>query len=268
MNYLLIPTLLIAAVLFGLGVWWARRAPNGAGFYALCGLGALIAVPGVLFAAYYLKIFGEPLWLYQFRSLPFTELTAGGAGLLAGLLHGRLSGGERFRRIAGRRFFPVILALGLLAPYLKPLVRPPRWDQFQDRWSEDVCLQTSESSCGPACAATLLRQFHKTVAEEQLARAAFTSRTGTENWYLARTLRGHGLEARFAFEPDVNKPWPFPAIAGVRMPSLGNAGHFITVLDRIGDKYVVGDPLHGRIVQSQSELREKYDFTGFFMVVK
>ena len=41
-----------------------------------------------------------------------------------------------------------------------------------------------------------------------------------------------------------------PAIAGVRLPSSGNTGHFIAVLDRIGEKFVIGDPLEGRIVQS------------------
>ena len=160
--------------------------------------GTLIAVPGVVFAAYYLKIFGEPIWFYQFRSVPFTELTASGAGLLAGLLHGRFSENAQFRRIAGRRLFPGILAMGLLVPYLKPVVRPPHWNQFQDRWSDNVCLQTSESSCGPACAATLIRRFGKTATEEQIARASFTSRNGTENWYLARTLRNCGLDVQFA----------------------------------------------------------------------
>ena len=62
-------------------------------------------------------------------------------------------------------------------------------------------------------------------------------------------------------------PWPAPAIAGVRLRSPGKAGHFITILDRTGDNYVVGDPLEGRVVQSQSQWREVYEFTGFFMVV-
>ena len=31
---------------------------------------------------------------------------------------------------------------------------------------------------------------------------------------------------------------------------------------------VVGDPLEGKLVQTQSELRGNYDFTGFFMVAK
>jgi len=228
----------------------------------------MLAMPGVLFAVYYLGVFREPVWLYRFRSVSFTELAASGAGFFAGLLHGKFSESARFRRFAGRWLFAEILAIGLLVPYLKPIMRPPRWNEFQDRWSDDVCLQTSESSCGPACVATLLRRFAKMATEEQVARASFTSRSGTENWYLARTLRKFGFDVRFLYEPDVNKPWPFPAIAGVQLPGSGKTGHFITVLDRIGDKYVIGDPLEGKTIQSQSALRRTYDFTGFFMIVK
>jgi len=267
MNWLLIPTLLVASGLFAVGVAAGLRT-KGSVFYTLCAVGFVIAIPGILFAAYYLKILGEPILLYQFRSLPFSELSAGGAGFIAGLFHGKFSAKERFRKIAGRWFFPIALGFGLLVPYLKPLLRPPDWKQFQNKWSDDVCLQTSESSCGPACAATLLRRLGKTATEQEIAKASFTSRNGTENWNLARTLRGRGCEVRFAFEPAANNPWPFPAIAGVRLPSSGNNGHFIAVLDRVGDKYVIGDPLAGKLIQTQAELSDSYEFTGFFLIVK
>jgi hypothetical protein len=263
MNYMLIPTCGFALVLFVVGTL-AGRKTKGFMLAVLSAFGLVIAVPGVIFAVYYLKILDEPIWLYQFRSMPLSELSASGAGFIAGLLHGKFSAGERFRRIAGIWFFPGILGLGLLIPYLKPIVRPPDWKHFQDRWSEGVCLQTS---CGPACAATLLRRGGKTATEQQIARASFTSRNGTENWYLARTLRRYGMQVHFALAPDSNGAWPVPSIAGVRLPASDNTGHFITVLDRTGDRYVIGDPLEGRIVRSQSELRDTYEFTGFFMVV-
>ena len=264
---MLIPTLLIASVLFTIGMLLGLRA-KGMFFLSLCVFGGIVSIPGVLFAVYYFKILGEPIWLYQFRSIPFSELSAGGAGFLAGLLHGKLSPNAKFRRIAGGWFFPVILVIGLIVPYLKPILRPPNWSQFQDHWLHDVCVQTSESSCGPACAATLLRLLGKSASEKEIAQASFTSRSGTENWYLARTLRARGLNVQFVFETDRNKPWPYPAIAGVRLPGSGNTGHFIAVLDRVGDKYVVGDPLEGKSIQSQTELSGNYDFTGFFMVTK
>lgn len=267
MNYLLFPTLFLGAILFAIGVPLARHTNRGL-FLFLSAIALVMAAPGILFAVYYFKILGDPLWLYRFRSVPGSELSAGAAGLLAGLLHGRYSRQPGFQRIAGKYFFPTTLALGLVLPYLKPVLRPPHWDQFQDQWTEGVCLQTSESSCGPACAATLLRQMGKTATEKEIARASFTSRNGTENWYLARTLRRQGCRVQFTFLTDTSQPWPFPAIAGVRLPGSGNTGHFITILDRVGDKYIVGDPLIGKLIQSPFELRGDYDFTGFFMVVK
>jgi len=265
MSLLLLSTFLIATLLFLVGSKLARHRSTGIGFLLQCALGGVIALPGILFAAYYLRVFGEPVWLYQFRSLPNTELTAGGSGLLAGLLHGRSSGSQRFQRLAGRWFFPGMLAMGLLVPYLKPLLRPPQWSQFHDRWSDGVCLQSTESSCGPACAATLLRLLGQTTTEEQIARESLTSRSGTENWYLARTLRRHGARVEFV---SITAPWPFPAIAGVRLPDSGNAGHFITILGRSDDNYIVGDPLEGRRIQSPDDLRDSYVFTGFFLVVQ
>ena len=266
MNYLLIPTALLACLLFEAGMRLGRRAQSSH-FWLLSFLGLALAIPGILFAVYYFKILGEPIWLYEFRSAPLTELTAAGAGFLAGLLHAKFSRHEKFRRIAGRQFFPILLGLGMIVPYLKPLVRRAHWQDFQDRWSEDVCLQTSESSCGPACAATLLRQFGKNATEAGIARASFTSQNGTENWYLARTLRAHGCEVQFTLQKDPDAPWPFPSIAGVRLPASGNNGHFIAVLGRTGDKYVIGDSPQRKLSLPNAELRGDYDVIGFFIIV-
>jgi hypothetical protein len=266
MNLVFIPTLLIAIVLFAVGAKTAQRVNQRALLIFLV-LGALAATPAVVFVAYYLKIFGEPIWLYEFRSLRFSELSAAGIGFVAGLIYEKLNASCNFRRYAGISVIPTVLILALIAPYLKPVFLRPRWDRFQDRWSDDICLQTSESSCGPACAATLLRLKNQRATERDIARASYTSKTGTENWYLARTLRNRGLDVRFLFLKQ-NEPWPFPAIAGVRLPNSGNSGHFITVLGRESDNYVVGDPLVGKVVRSRSDLEKEYSFTGFFMTVK
>ena len=265
MNYWLIPTLVLALTLFGVGTLLAPRLESRLQFWLVAGAGVLASIPAIVFAIYYLRVFNEPLWLYQLRAWPCTELAAGGAGFLAGLLHGRYSTKPQFRRVAGRWFFPGALLLGLLMPYAKPILRPPRWGEFQDRWSEGVCLQTSESSCGPACASTLLRQLGKPATEKEIAQASFTSRSGTENWYLARTLRQRGIQVRFCLRRDPSMPWPIPSIAGVRLSSFGNSGHFISILGHADDKFIIGDPLEGKLVLSKSALLEKYTFTGFFM---
>lgn len=268
MNYFAIPTFLIASAFFGIGVWQERQKVSRQLRIVQWLVGLVIAVPGILFAVYYLKVLEGAIWFYRFRALPFSELTAGGAGFLAGVLFERVRSDRRLHRFVGPWFVVMLLLLGFAAPYLKPVIMPPRWTQFRNQWADGICLQTSESSCGPACAATLLLGGGQPVTEEQIARESFTSRTGTEIWYLARTLHRRGAKTDFVFQPDNTQPWPFPSIAGVRLPSVGNSGHFIVILAQTGNDYVVGDPLLGRIVGSQAELAQTYHFTGFFLALK
>ncbi len=266
MNYWLVPTLVLALGFFGVGACLASKLKSPFHFWSVAVAGLVISLPAISYSAYYLRVFSEPLWLYEFRSWPGSEIAASGAGFLGGLLHGRFAGGPRFRRVAGRWFFPGVLFLGLIVPYLKPILRPPRWNEFQDRWSEGVCRQSSESSCGPACAATLLRRLGKTATEKEIAQAAFTSRSGTENWYLARALRTRGVRVQFQFLRDPKQPWPVPAVAGVRLPDCGNAGHFVAVLDQDALSITIGDPLEGKLKLPKTTA--KYQFTGFFMKVE
>jgi hypothetical protein len=239
MNYLLLPTLFIAVALFVSGVRLTTRVSRNL-FRVLCALGGLLAIPGVLFAIYYLKPLGTSVWFYEFRSIPYTELTAGGAGLLAGLLHGRFSINPKFRRIAGSWFFPGVLGLGLVIPYIKPILRPLDPGQFQNRWSDQVCLQTSESSCGPACAATLLRHFGKEGTEAQIAHECFTSGARVHlqwrwvSYYLPAShpssVRGRrtSLRSRLLLVTWADRSaQPIPAVQ--KCPAVGTESFFMAV---------------------------------------
>ena len=228
-------------------------------------LGGVLAVPALVFAAYYTKVFGEALWLYWFRSLPGTEFSAAGIGFLAGWLQAWRRRTFWKRHVSGF-FIPFLTTLVICAPYLKQIILHPHWSQFQNRWSEDVCLQSSESSCGPASAATLLRHFGKEATELELAQAAFTTRRGTENWYLIRAIRHHGLNVHYEVTEPGLEHVQFPAIAGVKLNEVGGAGHFITLLGKKGGNFVVGDPSSGREELPSQLMNERYDFTGFYLV--
>ena len=54
-------------------------------------------------------------------------------------------------------------------------------------------------------------------------------------------------------------------MVGVR---LGLIGHFIAILGREGDRFIVGDPLIGRELLSREDMDKRYDFTGFHMQIK
>ena len=194
MNLLLIPTLLGTSALFGLGIWLSQCVKSRAQKLFLVCISLVGAVPALLFVIGYTGILGEAKWFYTFRSWPGSELTASGAGLIAGWVQARRKQSQRVRKQMSAGFFPFILFLCVTIPYLKQICLRPDWSNFSDRWSDGVCLQSSESSCGPASVVTLLQLAGKSTNEREIAMESFTSRRGTENWYLVRTLRRHGLD--------------------------------------------------------------------------
>jgi ABC-type bacteriocin/lantibiotic exporter with double-glycine peptidase domain len=160
-----------------------------------------------------------------------------------------------------------LLLIGILVPYLKPLVRPPRWSTFRDRWSDGVCLQSTSASCGPASAATLLKMFGRSATEEELARECYTYAAGTENWFLARAMRRREMDVRFVQIDGLPEKIPWPSIAGVRLRGPSGPGHFIAILGVEGESVVVGDPLVGRLTIRREEWLRRYHGAGFFMTV-
>jgi hypothetical protein len=69
------------------------------------------------------------------------------------------------------------------------------------------------------------------------------------------------------FVRDEKLECSLPAIAGVRLKNAGMEGHFVALLARQGGGLVVADPVEGRFTNTLTELREKYEFTGFVMLV-
>lgn len=266
MNHLFWPTALIAALLFWIGCLMEGRLQNTPSRIIWIVILLALALPGLLFAAYYTKLLGEPIWLYWFRALPATELTAAGAGLLAGFAHQARYKQPFLKRQLTKLTIPVICALVIAVPYVKPVFRPLDSNQLQDHWEENVCLQSSASTCGPASAATIARSLGRRLTEAELARESLSYAGGTENWYLTRSLRKRGFKVEFVKVPPDSDAFPTPAIAGVKLSQ--GTGHFIALLDRQGATYSVGDPLIGKLTASLSELRTDYKFTGFFLVIK
>ena len=266
MNHMLWPTALLATALFWLGTTAEQKLVGDPLRPLFVVLAALISLPGLLFAAYYTKLLGEPIWLYQFRAMPGTELTAAGFGLLAGFIHQARQKHTLLKRQLRAFTMPAIFAVVLTAPYIKPMLRPVDAQQFQEWWEDGVCIQSTPSSCGPASAATITRSLGQTIPEADLARESLTYAGGTENWYLVRALRQHGFKVEFQMVLPDAQEFPTSAIAGVRLAQ--GTGHFIALIGRDGTNYIVGDPLTGRLTASLSELQSEYKFTGFFLVIK
>lgn len=265
MNWFWLPTLLLGFVAFVIGKRWASQVSScSANCVCWCVVLAL-ALPGIAYTLYYSKLLGEPIWLYRLRTVTGSELLASLMGFATGWLQIRAVPKLRLSKIGTRALVPVMLGFMLVLPYLKSVFRPLRISSLQENWQDGICLQSSASTCGPASAATIVRNLGSNVSEREMARLSFTCATGTENWYLARALRKLGFATTFLSNSNFAA---LPAIAGVRLREADNSGHFIALLERQGNRLVIGDPMIGRSTNTLAELREKYDFTGFSLAIK
>ena len=259
-NLLLIPTLILALVLFYLGEKYFAKQEGIKAKVLYLVASFLLGLPGLFYAFYYLHIFPEMKWYYEIRAWPYTELLACGAGLFVGSLAEVL----KKVKLASRGFLISLLVIGVSIPHLKPIMAPLDYSLLQETWKDDVCLQSTQSSCGAASAATVFKSLGEDVSEEELVRECFTYRGGTENWYLARAFRKRGFQLNYRMEKGFVEDLDYPLIAGVKMDGFG---HFIAILGIENVEVITADPLVGRKVIALSRIDSEYDFTGFFMEV-
>jgi len=218
---------------------------------------ALLSIPSVLFAVYYLHVLPEWAWFYTLRSWRCSEMLALILGCAGGAVATLLP-----RCLLALPLFAVISVA--IIPYMKPFLGPLPDDVFTERWQGDACLQSTSSTCGPASVSTILKRLGEAPSEFSAARASFSYVGGTEAWYLARYVRSKGFVARFDFRETFVPSAGLPAVVGVR---LGSVGHFIAVLAMNGDRITFADPLRGEENLPLSEFLHRYEFTGFHMVI-
>lgn len=122
------------------------------------------------------------------RILPFSNLIVLSnwqpmlVSLLAGLIWHRLPG-----QIWRRSVVTVALVGATLLSVYRPILAAP--PQMDERWDGNVCLQTSQASCSPAAAATLLAAYGIKSSEPEMALLCLTSRRGTDMLGLYRGLK-------------------------------------------------------------------------------
>lgn len=256
-NWLSVLSTVLAYVAF-LVIYQAALAKPFKARVSLAVLALLAAMPGASFAAYYARIVPESEWYYQFRSITGMELLVVFIGVAGGLVATFLP-----------RFLLILPLIGVTAftivPLIKPFIGPIDSGALRDEWDGKICLQSTPSTCGAASTATILRHFGISASEAELAAEAHSYDGGTEAWYLARAARSRGLHVAFDIQPNFAPEGGLPAVVGVR---LGSIGHFIPIIGREGERFIIGDPLRGRELLTLEELRKRYGFTGFHMRVK
>ena len=130
----------------------------------------------------------------------------------------------------------------------------------EDVWKDDVCIQTTDSSCGPASLATCFRALGVPGKEDELASEANTASDGTLLADLARVARSHGLSAAFHAHQRAASV-PLPAVASVTLP--GKIDHFVAVVERDGQRYIA-DPINGLHPMASAKY---YEWSGMFLSV-
>lgn len=205
---------------------------------------------------YVIGTIGENPTYAEFRAYPYTELLVVLFAPCAGVINGL---------ITNKKANPVLTSLCLMvmvlyvsSPFIKPLIRPLQ-KNLQNKWQDNVAIQSTGSTCGPSSLATILNYYGKQDTEANIAQHAYTSSSSTENWYLARYAHSQGFDYQFLTVAKLDQV-PTPSIIGVR---LGYIGYFIVLLGTKNGLYEIADSLSGRAFLTERQFNQKYRYTGF-----
>ncbi len=132
---------------------------------------------------------------------------------------------------------------------------------IKDKWDNDVCMQTTHSTCGPASLATIFASSGIPVTERNVAIGSYNAVSGTEIWYLIRYARKYGMNANITVKKNLSQI-SSPAILGTVI--AGSCGHVIALLEKKQNgKFIIGDSMVGRLELTQNEFDRHYGFNGF-----
>lgn len=262
-NYGIFIAIILGVILFYVGRRLSRIVNTRVLRMFLYFAFVLFCIPNFLFSTYYLHILDEPLWYVEFRSINNIEVLSSFVGLFFGFITFRQKSFGKINLTAFNKYIFIMCMLLILVPYIKPIILPiGRQVEFSDKWKDDVCLQSTSSTCGPASLATIFKYYGISKSEEEIARASFSCASGTENWYLIRYAKENGLEIKILNKNNLSDV-PIPSIIGTYIN--GGIGHFVTVLGRDEEKIIIGDPLRGRLLLAESEFNKYYTFSKFIL---
>ncbi|MBU3955990.1 hypothetical protein KJ633_05965 [bacterium] len=175
----------------------AGKTSAGILFFLLC-------IPALSFAAYYLHLLETPVWYYEFRSVNNIEILSALCGLFAGFMETDKKYEKRLQRTFLRKKYLKMSLLLIFLPFVKPVLTPVAlFFDLNNQWKDGVCLQSTPSTCGPCSLAITLKYYGVDASEKEVARASYTSLTGTEIWYLARYAKKKGFVVAY-YEKEIS----------------------------------------------------------------
>lgn len=145
-------------------------------------------------------------------------------------------------------FLGVVLVHFCLAPIIAPLLvrgSVSRLPGFVD--ADGLCRQSTNFTCGPAAAVTVLRALKQQADEANLAIRFYANPvTGTEPDRMVQVLRRYYAVAGHSWEyaaVDALEDKHLPCVAIVKLTRF--VDHYVAVLARRPGEVYVGDPLEG-----------------------
>lgn len=253
-NKNILLTFFFGIVLCYFGFFLSSRVKNRGFNILLIVLFLIISLPSISFIIYYLHLFNPPIWYIDFRSFPKVEILSAFLGVFIGYLTQRYFTGF-FKSL---KFSIPATILLISIPFIKPIISPITKD-LPDDWSEDVCLQSCGSTCGPSSLATIFKYYGISKTEMEIAENCHSCATGTEIWYLIRYARENKLLIKYVKVNSINEA-KIPSILGTTLRKT--VGHFVTLLGKDNEYFIIGDPLTGRVKLTEDEFNQQYDLNN------
>jgi hypothetical protein len=197
--------------------------------------------------------------------------------------------GLGWQKIPGMRKLFFLLPLLLVCLYCAYGFFLEATPEYSDNWKDGVCLQSSEASCGPACAATLLKFYHIESKEEEMANLCLTRNSGTRLYGLYRGLKIKTAKTQWDAEiftwtlDELRANGDFPVILLVRLdkngkvdPRYQNEWGWIPGVTHIvlfygfkeNDKVDMADPAVGREYWHVNDLRVLWHGQGIGLIAR
>ena len=151
--------------------------------------------------------------------LPFSNLIIFAA---TNLLFTSFIAGTAFELIPGKKYRKLLLIIPLLlitfySSYSFLFKAAP---VTGNRWKDGVCLQSSESSCSAACAATLLKHYGIDTTEKEMVNLCFTRKNGTS---LLGTYRALKIKTRNTKYSVKMEKWSLEKLLNTKFPVIVQA---------------------------------------------
>ena len=258
----LIITLLLILAAFLFGIYISKRKRSRWLSWYILSLIVLVVVnlPDFVVSLAYV----EPFDTLHYGYIRYAAIGFGITGLFSPLL----------RQIPEKRARALIVIMVwifqlryVLLPVASPMIYRSQVAQLQTRFQGNVCMQTTDYTCGPASAVTALYAIGIDASEADIGLAADTTpMLGTNERLLADAIEElYGVKCQCRYFKDIDTmKGQCPVMAVIEYSFWFD--HFVTVLDVNDDFVFIGDPLNGPWKMKRADFARRWRKIGVVFI--